>query len=111
MPSSEILSSLESQSSNDQQSSTEKPVPNITSESNENNALTAHGRSAHNLKPLWWFSIVFSLLAALFLFALDNTIVADVQPRILYTLGGVDKLPWISVAFALGAVSTNLFWY
>jgi len=63
------------------------------------------------LKPLSWFAIVSSLLAALFLFALDNTIVADVQPNILYTLGGTEKLPWISVAFALGAVSTNLIWY
>lgn len=65
---------------------------------------------ARQLKPISWFLVVFSLLAALFLFALDNTIVADVQPSIIETLGGIDKLPWISVAFALGAISTNLFW-
>ncbi|KAK7754993.1 hypothetical protein SLS62_003077 [Diatrype stigma] len=63
-----------------------------------------------NLKPLSWFSVVFALLAALFLFALDNTIVANVQENIIYTLGGIEKLSWISVAFALGAVATNLFW-
>jgi hypothetical protein len=62
------------------------------------------------IKPLSWFLVVFSLLAALFLFALDNTIVADVQANIIYTFGGIDRLPWVSVAFALGAVSTNLFW-
>ncbi|MCJ1391057.1 hypothetical protein MMC18_003918, partial [Xylographa bjoerkii] len=62
------------------------------------------------LKPINWFLVVFSLLAALFLFALDNTIVADVQPHIINTLGEIDKLPWISVAFALGGISTNLFW-
>lgn len=66
---------------------------------------------SRNLKPLSWFFVVFSLLAALFLFALDNTIVANVQENIIYTLGGIDKLAWISVAFALGAVATNLFWY
>lgn len=59
------------------------------------------------LKPFSWFSIVFSLLAALFLFALDNTIVADVQANIIYTLGGIYKLPGISVAFALGAVTAR----
>jgi hypothetical protein len=111
MPSSETRPSLEAKSSKDHPSSTEKSAPKITSESNENNALVARGRSASKLRSLSWFCIVFSLLAALFLFALDNTIVADVQPRILHTLGGVEKLPWISVAFALGAVSTNLFWY
>lgn len=63
------------------------------------------------LKPFSWLLVVCSLLAALFLFALDNTIVADVQVNIIYTLGGIEKLPWISVAFALGAVATNLFWY
>ncbi|KAH9993009.1 major facilitator superfamily-domain-containing protein [Xylariaceae sp. FL0662B] len=62
------------------------------------------------LKPLSWFFVVFSLLASLFLFALDNTIVANVQENIIYTLGSIEKLPWISVAFALGAVATNLFW-
>lgn len=65
----------------------------------------------HTLKPLSWLLVVLALLAALFLFALDNTIVANVQENIIYTLGGIDKLPWISVAFALGAVATNLFWY
>lgn len=69
------------------------------------------GPPARELKPLSWFLVVFALLAALFLFALDNTIVANVQENIIYTLGGIDKLPWISVAFALGAVATNLFWY
>lgn len=62
------------------------------------------------LKRLSWFLVVFSLLAALFLFALDNTIVANIQENIIYTVGGIEKLPWISVAFALGAVATNLFW-
>ncbi|TGJ79825.1 hypothetical protein E0Z10_g8942 [Xylaria hypoxylon] len=66
--------------------------------------------SPRKLKPLSWFFVVFSLLSALFLFALDNTIVANVQENIIYDFGGIEKLPWISVAFALGAVATNLFW-
>ena len=58
-----------------------------------------------------WILLVIAVLSAIFLFALDNTIVADVQPRIVDSLGEIEKLPWISVAFALGAVSVNLLWY
>jgi hypothetical protein len=63
------------------------------------------------MQSVTWLAVVLSLLASLFLFALDNTIVADVQPNIVYTLGEVEKLPWIAVSFALGCVSTNLIWY
>ena len=46
----------------------------------------------------------------MFLFTLDNTVVADVQPKTIGSLGPIDKLPWISVSFGLGAVSVNLVW-
>ena len=55
-----------------------------------------------------WASVISSILASMFLFALDNTIVADIQPNIIQTLGNVDDLPWISVGYALGAVALNL---
>jgi hypothetical protein len=45
------------------------------------------------------------------LFALDNTIVADVQPKIVDTFHEINKLPWISVSFTLGAATVNLLWY
>ena len=35
---------------------------------------------------------------------------ADLQASIINDLGEPDKFPWISVGFALGAASTNLFW-
>ncbi|KAI9046258.1 uncharacterized protein KD926_004096 [Aspergillus affinis] len=65
---------------------------------------------SRQLKSISWLLLVSSLLAALFLFALDNTIVANVQPSIIDTLGHIEKLPWISVSFSLGAVATNLPW-
>ena len=71
---------------------------------------SAAGSEGRQMKHISWFFVIFSLLAALFLFALDNTVVANIQPSIIYTLGEIDKLPWISVAFALGAISTNLIW-
>ena len=57
-----------------------------------------------------WTIIVLSILSSVFLFALDNTIVADVQPKIIERFDGVGKLPWMSVAFSLGALSVNLVW-
>ncbi|KAI9677145.1 MAG: hypothetical protein M1829_002719 [Trizodia sp. TS-e1964] len=57
-----------------------------------------------------WGLVVLSILSSTFLFALDNTIVADVQPAIVERFGDISKLPWLSVAFLLGAASTNLVW-
>lgn len=51
-----------------------------------------------------------SVFSCVFLFALDNTIVADVQPAIINEFGDLTMLPWLSVAFLLGAASTLLVW-
>ena len=53
---------------------------------------------------------VIAILSSVFLFALDQTIVADVQPSIIAEFGSINKLPWLSVAFLLGTASTNLLW-
>ncbi|KAI9891417.1 MAG: hypothetical protein M1814_002736 [Vezdaea aestivalis] len=60
--------------------------------------------------PIAWSLVVLSILSSTFLFALDNTVVADVQPAIVNRFQSIDKLPWLSVAFLLGAASTNLIW-
>ena len=65
-----------------------------------------------SIKGIKWVLFVLAILSSAFLFALDNSIVADIQPQIISTfVGSVDKLPWLSVAFALGAASTTLVWY
>ena len=56
-----------------------------------------------------WISIVIMLLVSMFLFALDNTIVAVAQPKIVDDFGHLELLPWVSVAYALGAIAINLF--
>ncbi|PYH94064.1 putative MFS drug efflux transporter [Aspergillus ellipticus CBS 707.79] len=72
---------------------------------------------APNQKPLprsatgaKWFLLLTAVLSSISFFALDNTIVADVQPKIVDSLGEINKLTWISVGFALGAVVVQLFW-
>lgn len=64
-------------------------------------------RDIHGIK--WAFAVT-AILSSVFLFALDQTIVADVQPNIIAQFGSIDKLPWLSVAFLLATASTNLFW-
>jgi hypothetical protein len=58
-----------------------------------------------------WALVVLSILSSTFLFALDNTIVADVQPAIVERFDSITKLPWLSVAFLVAAAGTNLIWY
>jgi hypothetical protein len=57
-----------------------------------------------------WAVVVAAILSSTFLFALDNTIVADVQPVIVTRFDAVSKLSWLSVAFLIGAAATNLVW-
>lgn len=57
-----------------------------------------------------WAIVVLAILSSTFLFALDNTIVADVQPVIVTHFNSVGKLSWLSVSFLIGAAATNLVW-
>lgn len=66
--------------------------------------------TGRQLRGVRWVLIVLSILTSTFLFGLDNTITADVQPAIVGHFGSVDRLAWISVAFLVGAASTTLFW-
>lgn len=66
--------------------------------------------SPRDVHGIAWILVVLAILSSAFLFALDNTIVADVQPAIIERFNSVSKLPWLSVSFFLGAVGTNLMW-
>lgn len=57
-----------------------------------------------------WVVIVLAIYSSQFLFALDQTIVANVQPAIVGQFKSVDRLSWLSVAFLIGAAGTNLVW-
>ncbi|RWA11891.1 hypothetical protein EKO27_g3189 [Xylaria grammica] len=57
-----------------------------------------------------WYLTITAVLFSIFLYALDNTVVADIQPVIIAEFGGVQKLSWLSVGFLLSATATNLVW-
>ncbi|KAJ9133710.1 MFS general substrate transporter [Pleurostoma richardsiae] len=55
-----------------------------------------------------WFLVVVAILSSIFLFSLDNTVVADITPAAVNTLGGALELPWLSVGFLLGSSAVVL---
>ncbi|KAF2498757.1 putative MFS drug efflux transporter [Lophium mytilinum] len=64
-------------------------------------------RSVHGIP---WVVVTVTILSTVFVYSMDNTIVALIQPRILNTLGHIELLPWIQVGFSIVAVSMNLTW-
>jgi hypothetical protein len=79
----------------------------IADEKQQDAGVVGFPRDVHGVK---WALVVVAILSSIFLFSLDNTIVAVIQPPVVETFGTVGKLPWLSVAFLLGAASTNLIW-
>lgn len=67
--------------------------------------------SPRAVKGFLWMLVVVAILSSIFLFSLDNTVVADVQPTIVRQFGSVDKLTWLSVGYLLGSTTTILLWY
>ena len=59
-------------------------------------------RTIHGWK---WAVAMFTILSTTFLFALDNTIVADIQPSIINQFNDVERLPWFGVGFGLGSTA------
>lgn len=55
-----------------------------------------------------WFLIVFSILVGLLLFALDNTIVTDVQPTIIEDFQAVDQIAWVATGYFLATAALTL---
>lgn len=45
------------------------------------------------------------MLSTTFLFAIDNTIVANIQPSIIDVFGHIDLMPWIGTGFGLGSMA------
>ncbi|ROW17640.1 hypothetical protein VPNG_00856 [Cytospora leucostoma] len=64
--------------------------------------------SPRNIHGIKWILVVIGTLSSIFIYALDNTVVADVTPTLVNTFGDVLELPWISVGFLLGGTAAVL---
>ncbi|KAJ4006272.1 Efflux pump dep3 [Fusarium irregulare] len=62
------------------------------------------GQSPRDLHGWKWAMSYTAMLSTTFLFALDNTIVADIQPAIIHDLTQIELLPWVGTGFALGTM-------
>ncbi|KFY86342.1 hypothetical protein V498_07535 [Pseudogymnoascus sp. VKM F-4517 (FW-2822)] len=60
--------------------------------------------------PLRFAVIIISLIIGNFLYALDNTIVADIQPHIVQQFKSIDQLSWIPNAYVLTGTAFVLLW-
>ena len=54
--------------------------------------------------------VVAGLIAGNFLYALDNTIVADIQPSIILSFNAINELSWIPNAYVLTGTAFVLLW-
>jgi EmrB/QacA subfamily drug resistance transporter len=55
-------------------------------------------------------TVLFGLLIALFLSALDATVVATALPTMAGELGGLDQLPWVLTAYLLTSTASTPLW-
>lgn len=86
----------------------ENGAPHLSSVSDVEAVAEEPARSLNGIK---WIICVVSIYSSVFLYALDNTIVATIQPAIIKDLGHLEKLPWVSVSFQAASVALDLTWY
>ncbi|EKG10400.1 Major facilitator superfamily [Macrophomina phaseolina MS6] len=86
--------------------------PSPTTSSDPENQLRPHHdeQPPRTLHGVLWLLVTLSIYSQTFLFALDNTIVANIQPAIVESLHGIDKLAWSGVAFVMASSATVLTW-
>ena len=87
---------------------------NIDPDSDVSDSKAPPGDQAEQVRQITgvkWVLVILSILSSTFLYALDNTVVADVEPKIVDRFGEIQKLPWLPIAFLVACVSTNLIWY
>jgi MFS family permease len=60
--------------------------------------------SPRNIHGWKWATAYSAMLSTTLLFALDNTIVANIQPAIINDFGHLELLSWIGTGFALGTM-------
>ncbi|KAH8177878.1 major facilitator superfamily protein [Sarocladium implicatum] len=104
-PSKEIMDTSDSNTPNVH----DTPIPN-SPKLEKQDEQAAPEKPPRDISGWKWFVAMASILSSIFFYALDNTVVADIQPVIIEDLGELEKLTWLSVSFLLGATATNLIW-
>ncbi|KAK6227522.1 hypothetical protein QIS74_01077 [Colletotrichum tabaci] len=90
-------------------SSNKGPLSGHTTD-NERAEEPAASGPVRTVTGLKWYLIVFAILSSTFLFALDNTVVADVQPQIVLQFDAIEDIAWLAVAFIMVSTAVNLLY-
>jgi hypothetical protein len=68
------------------------------------------GAPDRKIRGLRWAIVIVAIISSTFLYSLDNTIMANIRPGIIESLGHIEMLPWMSVSYPLGEVGSCPFW-
>ncbi|KAH6846935.1 major facilitator superfamily domain-containing protein [Chaetomium sp. MPI-CAGE-AT-0009] len=91
-------------SHNNSDSKLESNLPTDTG----NESGEAEDVSPRQIHGVLWALVVVAILSSIFLYSLDNTVVADITPAVVNAFGDALKLPWLSVGFLLGGAAVVL---
>ncbi|GLA78960.1 hypothetical protein AtubIFM55763_001125 [Aspergillus tubingensis] len=75
----------------------QRPTEQKTLEQEPLDENLPEGEEERHIHGIKWFLLVASTLTGSFIYALDNTIVANIAPAIVNHFGAVENLPWLSV--------------
>ncbi|PVI01514.1 putative efflux pump antibiotic resistance protein [Periconia macrospinosa] len=79
----------------------------------EKNSMIESQQEPHaerKLQGLSWVIVIMAVFSPTFLYALDNTIMANVRPSVVETFGKLETLTWLSVSYPMGEVGSNPLW-
>lgn len=94
----------DSSNDNNSDSKLESNLPTDTG----NESAEAEEVSPRKIHGVVWALVVIAILSSIFLYSLDNTVVADITPAVVNAFGDALKLPWLSVGFLLGGAAVVL---
>lgn len=94
------------ESHSDASSSDLEKTRNIVDITADENSSSDSELTVRDIKGWKWITVVLAILSSTFLFALDNTITANIQAEIVRDFESVNKLSWISVGLVMSASAT-----
>ncbi|KAI2712159.1 hypothetical protein CBS147332_5795 [Penicillium roqueforti] len=80
------------------------------SEKHDSSSEEVEKEGGRTITGFKWILVVTAILSSHMLFALDNTIVANIQPAILLQFDQADQISWLSVGFTLCSSALCLPW-
>ncbi|KAF2122025.1 major facilitator superfamily domain-containing protein [Lophiotrema nucula] len=90
---------------------TEAQLPHTTTQTtatDNEKPTAAPATRERTIRGFKWLLVISAILSNLLLYAIDNTIVAVIQPVIVREFGHIQDLPWISVGFLMSGTATAL---